>query len=131
MAAPRLYETKKAPFELDTIKDLYNTFTAGFELAKEVAGTGKRVTINTGPIGAGGFDNNKYVVFVLQWLAAEHIDVDLKLWAYSDEDAWTGAKSARIDHEAIITDFDNVKPPNKTISKLLSIAQAVFAKQHG
>ena len=127
MAAPRLDKTTKAPFELDTIKDL--TFTAGFELAKQLAGTGKRATINTGPIGAGGFNNNKYVVFVLQWLAAEQIDVDLKLWAYSDEDAWTGPKSAKIDHEAIIKEFDNVAQ-SKKISNLLRIAQEVFAKNY-
>lgn len=69
---------------LDTIEDLFNTFVAGFQLAKDVRG-GSPTLINTGPIGTGAFHNNRYIVYVLQRLAAHQVGVDLKFWAYPDD----------------------------------------------
>ena len=63
MAAPLL--PKYGPkAELTTVKDLFNTFVAGFSLA-ESAGHGQPIRVHTGPIGAGVFNNDPVVVYVL------------------------------------------------------------------
>ena len=81
MAAPYLPpnpdpKDQTAPAVVD---DLFNTFDAGFELAKTAGGK----TIDTGPIGAGGFHNSPVVVYVMQILAAEQVGVNLNFWGFS------------------------------------------------
>jgi len=80
MAAPYLPnpdpKDQTAPAVVD---DLFNTFDAGFELAKTAGGK----TIDTGPIGAGGFHNSPVVVYVMQTLAAKQVGVNLNFWGFS------------------------------------------------
>lgn len=82
MAAPHLNDAKDATRE-ETVKDLFNTFVAGFQVVKENAG-GKTVLIHTGAVGCGDFKNNRCVVYVLQRLAARQVGVDLRFWGYAD-----------------------------------------------
>jgi hypothetical protein len=82
MAAPHL-ASKNDQAKAETIKDLFNTFVAGFQVVKDNAG-GKKVLIHTGAIGCGDFKNNKCVVYVLQRLAARQVGVDLRFWGYDD-----------------------------------------------
>ncbi|MBL9172728.1 MAG: hypothetical protein JNL10_04265, partial [Verrucomicrobiales bacterium] len=73
MAAPHLPDrSPEQQFGRDTIRDLFNTFVAGFTLAEAAAKSeGRHATVNTGKIGSGDFNNNSNVVYVLQGLAAE------------------------------------------------------------
>jgi hypothetical protein len=90
MAAPKLKD-KSHQKDLDTIKDLFNTFCAGFELVATDASQKGTVTVNTGPIGCGDFANDKVVVHVLQHLAAEYVgnkssvQFDVNFWGYGDQ----------------------------------------------
>lgn len=96
MAAPTLKAshyspaTPPDPWSLDVIHDLFNTFIAAFTLARAEANKlNSRARINSGKIGCGDFANDFYLVYVLQILAAELVDVDLKLWGYTDGEANT------------------------------------------
>src|ERR1700754_2531991 len=63
----------------DVIIDLFNTFVAGYSLAKE-AMPGAR--INTGNIGTGDFKNDPKVIYVLQRLAWRHIGgLNVRYWS--------------------------------------------------
>ena len=93
MAAPDLHLTDpnraEGTVHAGVLEDLFNTFYAGFTMA-EKAFSGSTIPINTGPIGAGGFDNNKVVVNLMQQLAAAVVSqqtgvhIDLKFWYYDD-----------------------------------------------
>lgn len=84
MAAPDLNTQVSGKIPIDIIEDLFNTFVAGFRLAKYVADAqSATVTINTGRIGAGVFGNNIYCVHALQRLAAEYLKIrTIKFWGY-------------------------------------------------
>jgi hypothetical protein len=125
MAAPSLKGTSGQQWTHNTLRDLFNTFVAGFQLSRDVADkaattpAGRRhaaanppVLINTGGIGTGAFDNNPTVVAVLQVLAARQVGgVHVKLWGYdksnidtvttyveSIRDAYKKSKSPTIKH---------------------------------
>ena len=121
MAAPKLPENgyKATP---DIVKDLFNTFVAGFTLATTTHGfDNKKILINTGPIGAGAFKNNRVVVAVMQQLAARHVgNVSLKFWTYNKTELESAAKFV----DPILTEFS--KSTNKSISHLLVIAEDVM-----
>ena len=131
MAAPDLHLTDpnthpKEQSTPDVLEDLFNTFYAGFTMA-EKAFSGSTILINTGPIGAGGFTNNKVVVNIMQQLAAIVVSqqsghqVNLKFWGYNDP-----AQEIQDTKDAvnkIITNF-NMEAP-KPISRLLDIAQPI------
>ncbi|MEV0696485.1 hypothetical protein AB0I53_00990 [Saccharopolyspora sp. NPDC050389] len=83
MAAP-LSQSRELTHQLGQalVDDLFNTFVAAFTLARETAK--QPVLINSGPIGTGDFHNNRYLVYVLQVLAAQETGVNLALWYYPD-----------------------------------------------
>jgi len=132
MAAPNLHlktphDQWKDQATMEVLEDLFNTFYAGFTMAKK-AYPSSPILINTGPIGAGGFTNNKVVVNVMQQLAAIVVSqqtgpnvVNLKFWGYGDA-GQPANKEAEDAVKAIIKDF-NGPGTTKTISKLLEIAQ--------
>jgi len=115
MAAPYLPKNyqPKDPITKENVRDLFNTFVAGFSLAKTAAGGGN-ILINTGPIGAGGFNNNRIIVYVMQCLAARQVGVDLTFWGYKTDH--TDGYNQRVD--SIIT----AAGPSPTISHLLDVA---------
>jgi hypothetical protein len=126
MAAPTLKASHYSPatppdqWSLDVIHDLFNTFVAAFTLASaEAVKSGSRARINSGKIGCGDFGNDSDLVYVLQILAAEHVNVDLKLWGYTDGEANTA-------YNNIYNNVDrNGKP---TISTLLDRVKAAKPK---
>ena len=87
---------------------------------------GKTILINTGPIGASGFHNNKAVVNVMQQLAAIVVSqqtgtqVNLKFWAYNENDP----RNKDVD-KAVKGIIDKFNGGTKTISELLRIAKRV------
>jgi len=134
MAAPYL-PPNSGPVDQTTpavVDDLFNTFDAGFTLTVDVSQAefpGKQpILINTGPIGAGGFHNNKAVVDVMQQLAAIVVSqqtgtqVNLKFWAYNDQYQGRNDDADRA-VRGIIKEFNG--GPKKTISELLTIAQKI------
>ena len=80
IAAPKLEKKETSP-QPDTLRDLFNTFMAGFQLARDIV---PNATIHTGPIGCGIFNNNRYVVWVLQTFAAHQVGVNLYFWSYTN-----------------------------------------------
>jgi hypothetical protein len=128
MAAPDLAHSKKKYNDPDTIKDLFNTFEAGFRLAKKEAG-GKTVLVNTGRIGTGAFDNSPAVVYVLQCLAAQDVGgIDLRFWGY--DDATVKELNSKY-YRPILDRYKGAQP--QTIKHLLEIAtdQLATAPPHG
>jgi hypothetical protein len=132
---------KPEPKSWLTIRDLFNTFYAGFLLASDNPGgpegrrpatgsparrgtAGGRVRINTGPIGSGDFGNDKSAVYVLQRLAAEHAGVDIRFWAYNESESHV--KDATAAYDSIVKDYNAAS--TKTIAKLLEIAQQKIEK---
>ncbi|MHC5542863.1 hypothetical protein ACYOEI_31965, partial [Singulisphaera rosea] len=120
MAAPRLSKTEPKASQA-IVKDLFNTFVAGFTLAKEQA-KGEPVLIHTGPIGAGDFNNDKSAVFVIQRMAALTVGkVNLKFWAYSDQEA----RDANVKYyDPIMSEFHDpkAKTTDRSLIRLLNIA---------
>jgi hypothetical protein len=86
MAAPTLKVGNYKPWDVDTVHDLFNTFMAGFTLAKTVA-AGNNPLINTGKIGCGDFKNDPTLVYILQLLAAEQLGLNLMFWGYKNNEA--------------------------------------------
>jgi len=130
MAAPRV-ESKGQETSLETIKDLFNTFYAGFLLAADNpggalsahrsaeartarsgrrGGTSSTVRVNTGPIGAGDFGNSKLVVYVVQRLAAKEANVNLRFCAYDDAMAKEADEGY---YDKILTHQCDVRSPPK------------------
>ncbi len=94
MSAPRL-QSKTLPEQtnINTIRDLFNTAYAGFILAMQSAAQDKKqCLINTGPIGAGLFNNNKIVVYLAQRLAAHQLDIAINFYAYDNTAVQLGEK---------------------------------------
>lgn len=121
VAVPKLDKTDpKYPAQqtqIETIYDLFNTFVAAYQAAKNVAtGTGD-VLINTGPIGTGDFGHDKTVVYVMQHLAAQHVGVNLRYWTVSH----TVQQGYNNKVNDIMTDYKSAT--DKSINHLLSIAQ--------
>ena len=81
MAAPSL-RSKKPKFQLssEAAQDLFNTFHAGFTLAKKQTSKGKQCTICSGNIGCGAFNNDYRLVYLLQAFAAQQTGVNLRLY---------------------------------------------------
>ena len=69
MAVPSVKGHKEKAKELDTIDDLFNTFVAGYTLAKAA----KKSQVNTGNIGTGDFENDQETVYVMQKLALQYV----------------------------------------------------------
>ena len=95
--------------------DLFNTFVAGYSLAKE-AMPGTR--INTGNIGTGDFKNDRKSLYVLQRLAWRHIGgLNVRYWSVGSikNDGDTA-------YELIIKHWENDK--DKTVKNLLLWASA-------
>jgi Poly (ADP-ribose) glycohydrolase (PARG) len=94
----------------DVIIDLFNTFVAGYSLAKE---TMPGARINTGNIGTGDFNNDPKVVYVLQRLAWRHIGgLDVRYWSVG------GIKNdGDTTYQLIIKHWENDK--DKTVKNLL------------
>ena len=123
MAAPKLPKnpTKAQQAALPVVKDLFNTFDAGFELAKRAPGVGGMKTIETVPIGTGIYNNSKVVVYVTESLAAMQVNVNLDFWGFTD------AQKAEA-NGILITILKTVKPGTTTISDLLKIASDELKK---
>jgi hypothetical protein len=80
VAVEKLDGSHAQQFGLETLEDLFNTFVAGFTLAKDVK---PNVVINTGPIGTGDFENDPKVIYVMQNLAARQVGgITLRYWGY-------------------------------------------------
>ncbi|OGN64082.1 MAG: hypothetical protein A3E26_04720 [Chlamydiae bacterium RIFCSPHIGHO2_12_FULL_49_32] len=81
MAAPRLPPNDpNLQLSSDTAQDLFNTFHAGFTLAKKQTSKGKQCTICSGNIGCGAFNNDLRLVYLLQAFAAQQTGVNLRLY---------------------------------------------------
>ena len=118
MAAPHLSsQDHKVQTALDTVKDLFNTFVAGYTVVKENAGS-KKVLIHTGAIGTGDFNNSRCVVYVLQRLAAGHVDVNLKFWGYKDVDNYNTI------HDKIVKTYKDAPATEHTLEHLLEISSS-------
>jgi len=128
MAAPNLQKDKPTPEDQskpEVLQDLFNTFYAGFMMAHN-ADQNSSILINTGPIGAGNFHNNKAVVNLMQQLAAIVVSqqtgahVNLKFWYYDENKPRNDAVYQTVNN--IINDFNG--KGTKTISVLLNVAQS-------
>jgi Poly (ADP-ribose) glycohydrolase (PARG) len=139
IAAPQVTNSTQRA-SLDTIKDVFNTCYAGFSLTGKHPGaheppaspsvrsatpgaSGGRVRVNTGPIGAGAFGNDKIVVYVVQRLAAMEANVDLRFWAYNDAEVQIGDS---VYFDKILTHYSDSK--HKTIEHLLEIVHEHLSK---
>lgn len=82
IAAPKLF-SKNSTEQWDplTLEDNFNTLMAGFSLVKEQAT--KKPVIHSGRIGCGVFNNDIHAIYLLSYLAAQHLGVDLVLHGYS------------------------------------------------
>jgi len=143
MAAPnRSLKGSPGQWSVDTLRDLFNTFVAGFQLSRDVAEgkvgrqaattpAGRRhaaanlpILINTGAIGAGDFDNNRTVVAVLQVLAARQVGkVNVKLWGYDHDHEVVTVKNYV---DSIQKAYKNSQ--TKTIKHLIELTFDTFEK---
>lgn len=93
-AAPKISEDQQ--FSDAALRDTFNTLVAEMTLLKEQAEDPKNVCFSSGRIGAGVFGNDVEAVYLLHRLAAEHVGIHLKLFAYDPdspsvkgfEDSW-------------------------------------------
>ena len=116
MAAPCLKD-KAEGANLDVVEDLFNTAVAGFASSKSaIFDKSKRSLVHTGQLGAGCFNNNARVVYVVQKLAAQHLDVDIAFHGYDDKTA----RLAEDDYSAILNRFYDAKTTDRSIEHLLS-----------
>jgi hypothetical protein len=147
MAAPdRSTKGSPEPTSVDTLRDLFNTFVAGFQLSRDVAEgkvgrqaartpAGRRhaaanlpILINTGAIGTGDFENNRTVVAVLQVLAARQVGkVNVRLWGYDTNDIDADKKYAVKKYVESIHDAYQ-KSSTPTIKHLIEITHDTFEK---
>ena len=119
MAAPKV-SRKPESFQLETIHDLFNTVIAGFSSCEKPA------LIHTGPIGAGAFNNDAKVSYVVQKLAAEHIGVDLKFHGYSKGKA----QEAESIYQQIKEKFLSKGKKHRTITRLLQVTSDLFRDKY-
>ena len=107
----------------NTIDDLFNTFVAGFTLAKE-----QKVTeLNTGGIGTGVFRNSTKVVYVMQKLAATHVGLKALTYYGIDQNV-PKQKDELKDWDAaadkITSSYDT--SATKTVRHLLELAHQIL-----
>jgi Poly (ADP-ribose) glycohydrolase (PARG) len=103
--------------DVKTLDDLFNTFVAGFELAKNIK---PNVTINTGPIGTGDFENDAKVIYVMQNLAAQQVGgITLRYWGYDPK-----INAEQKPYDPMVTKIIDKwkKDPDKKIGNLIAIA---------
>jgi hypothetical protein len=104
----KLDGSKQQQTDIKTLEDLFNTFVAGYTLAKEDK---PNTLINTGPIGTGDFQNDPQVIYVMQNLAWRQIgQVSVRYWGETYEDM-VGK---------ILKKWQN--DPNRKVSNLMWIA---------
>ncbi len=97
MATPKVSSRDvKDQKALGVVYDLFNTFATGFTLALETeTSKSQKVRVNSGPIGTGDFNNNIYLVYILQVIAARFVEAkaasgddikvdDIVLFEYED-----------------------------------------------
>lgn len=121
IAAPKLATRNNLDEQTDqrTLEDLFNTFVAGFTLAKAQADkAGKKGLVHTGQIGAGAFGNNPSVVFALQRLAADQVGVELRFYDYDTR--------ATRDGNDLYEDLRRQIDPDATIQEVLKTAASRF-----
>ncbi len=120
IAAPKLKD-KTCGAQLDTVEDLFNTAVAGFETAKAAClDKTKSIVIHTGKLGAGCFNNDANVVYVIQKLAAQHVGVDIRFHGYGNSEA---AKAEEY-YDNVINNFGS--QADHSIQKLLEVASQVM-----
>jgi hypothetical protein len=110
--------TDEQKTDIRTIEDLFNTFVAGYTLAKE---TMNGTVINTGPIGTGDFNNDRKVVYVMQHLALQQIGgLTVNYWGLNDTD--------HKDYEDMLHKImvQWHKDPDKKVLNLMIIAHNCF-----
>lgn len=122
IAAPKLDDVHLAvQCDYKTAKDLFNSIMAGFILAEENCESSKIPMIHSGKLGAGAYNNNPTLVYVLHLLAARHLDVHLAMHGYSKKEA---------DYAYSI--FDSVDLTGRTLSESVELlADAVYLKEGG
>lgn len=108
------YQGDDTAFGMNALQDLFNTFVAAFELARQQS-PGGIIVINTGRIGVGADANNAKVVYVMQRFAARQVSnrIKLRFWNYKDAPA---------DYAKIKQAFDRLPPAAKTVQALLDAA---------
>ncbi|MFO0888413.1 MAG: hypothetical protein U0790_04610 [Isosphaeraceae bacterium] len=127
MAAPDLRNSSYAKTDPSVLADAFNTYVAGFTLARDNAAaahvTGP-IVINTGKIGAGAFGNSIVAAYVLQVLAARQVgNVDLKFWYFDKSKPTENINTLDTQYvQPILSAYRN--QPDKTVARLLSIAEA-------
>lgn len=84
-AAPKIEKHQK--FQFTVLEDTFNTIVAEMTLQKEHAADPENVCFASGRIGAGVFNNDPEAVYLLHRLAAEHVGIHLKLFAYDNDSA--------------------------------------------
>jgi hypothetical protein len=117
MAVEKVAKKWEEQSDIKTLDDLFNTFVAGFTLAKNIK---PNVIINTGPIGTGDFDNDPKVIYVMQNLAAQQVGgITLRYWAY---DPKNNAEQKPYDPMVAKIIDKWKKDPDKKIGNLIAIA---------
>jgi Poly (ADP-ribose) glycohydrolase (PARG) len=117
MAVEKVAKKWEEQSDIKTLDDLFNTFVAGFTLAKNI---NPNVIINTGPIGTGDFDNDPKVIYVMQNLAAQQVGgITLRYWGYYP-DNYAEQKGYEPMVNQIIDKWK--KDPDKKVGNLLLIA---------
>lgn len=82
-AAPLINPEEK--YNSEVLEDAFNTIFAEMALKKELAQDPANVSFSSGRIGAGVFNNDIEAIYLLHRLAAEHVGIHLKLFAYDKE----------------------------------------------
>ncbi|MFO0888414.1 MAG: hypothetical protein U0790_04615 [Isosphaeraceae bacterium] len=125
MATPDLSHTSFSPTDPRVLQDAFNTFVAGFTLAKGESQKHGFSTplIDTGKIGAGAFKNDVVAMFVMQELAARQVGVDLKFW-YFDKDKPTENIDTLDAHyvQPILHTYRSLPKADQDVTRLLEIA---------
>jgi hypothetical protein len=117
MAVEKVAKKWEEQSDIKTLDDLFNTFVAGFTLAKNIK---PNVIINTGPIGTGDFDNDPKVIYVLQNLAAQQVGgITLRYFGYNPAN-YAEQNSYQPMVNQIIDKWK--KDPDKKVGNLLLIA---------
>jgi hypothetical protein len=117
VAVEKLDGSKEQQSDLKTLDDLFNTFVAGFTLAKHIK---PNMIINTGPIGTGDFQNDKKVIYVMQNLAAQQVGgITLRYWGYDPK-----IHSEQTPYQPMVNQIIDKwkKDPDKKVVNLLLIA---------
>ncbi|WAC92959.1 hypothetical protein [Mycobacterium sp. Aquia_213] len=120
IAVEKLNGTWEEQSDIKTLDDLFNTFVAGFTLAKNIK---PNVVINTGPIGTGDFKNDPKVIYVMQNLAAQQVGgITLRYWGYNPDDKKHHPEQQSYDPTVAQIIDKWKKDPDKKVINLLLIA---------